>query len=121
LDGLGLVQVDLSALAKEVLAELKDAEPGRWVEADIEDGLVAEADLEVVRSVLQNVLASAFRFTSETADASIRFGPIEQGGVPVYLVADSGAGFTWRMPRGLLFARFTGCIATASFLAKASD
>jgi hypothetical protein len=41
--------------------------------------------------VLQNVLANAFTFTSKTPDASIRFGAIEQGGVPVCLVAKNGA------------------------------
>jgi light-regulated signal transduction histidine kinase (bacteriophytochrome) len=35
----------------------------------------------------------AFKYTSHTADARVRLGAAEQDGVPVYFVADNGAGF----------------------------
>jgi PAS domain S-box-containing protein len=85
--------VDISALAREVVAELQDGEPDRRVEVEIQDGLLAEADAGLVRHVLQNLLANAFKFTSKTTRPWIRFGAVEQDGVPVYFVADNGAGF----------------------------
>ncbi len=87
------VHVDLSALAREVVDELRTGEPDRRVEVEIQDGLRAEADRDLVRIVLENLLANAFKFTSKTADARIRFGTAEQDAVAVYFVADNGAGF----------------------------
>jgi len=85
--------VDLSAVAREIIAELNDADPDREVVVDIQDGLHADADLELARLVLQNLLGNAYKFTSKTETARVRFGANEQDGVPVYLVADNGAGF----------------------------
>ena len=53
--GFERVPVDMSALAREIAVELNDAEPDRPVEVEIEDGLRAQADLALVRSVLQNL------------------------------------------------------------------
>jgi light-regulated signal transduction histidine kinase (bacteriophytochrome) len=85
--------VDLSALAGEVVAELNTAEPDRRVQVEIQDGLLAEADPGLAQGVLQNLLANAYKFTSKTESPRIRFGAVEQDGVPVYFVADNGAGF----------------------------
>jgi len=87
------VPLNLSALAREVIADLDDAEPDRRVKVEIEDALHAEADLGLVQSVLQNLLANAYKFTSKTTRPAVRFGAVEQNGVPVYFVADNGAGF----------------------------
>jgi len=95
------VPVDMSALAGDVLAELSDAEPDRRIEAEIQDGLRAEADLGLVRAVLENLLSNAYKFTSKTARPLVRFGAIGQDGVPVYFVADNGAGFDMAHAKGL--------------------
>ena len=87
------VPLNLSALAREVIADLDDAEPDRRVKVEIEDALHAEADLGLVQSVLQNLLANAYKFTSKTTRPAVRFGAVDQNGVPVYFVADNGAGF----------------------------
>ena len=87
------VPVNTSALAREIVAELNDAEPDRRVVVEIQDGLHAEADLGLVRIVLQNLLANAYKFTAKTARPLVHFGAVEQDGVPVYFVADNGAGF----------------------------
>ena len=87
------VSVDLSGLASDVVSELMAGDPGHKVEVEIQDGLLADADLALTRSVLQNLLSNAYKFTSKTARPVIRFGAVEQNGVPVYFVADNGAGF----------------------------
>ena len=46
---------NMSALACEIAVELNDAKPDHPVEVEIEDGLLAQADLALVRSVLQNL------------------------------------------------------------------
>jgi len=44
-------KVDLSALAREVLADLREAEPERVVDADVADDLVASGDPALLRIV----------------------------------------------------------------------
>jgi light-regulated signal transduction histidine kinase (bacteriophytochrome) len=94
-------RVDLSALASEIVAELQSAEPDRPVEIEIQDGLVAEADLALVRSVLRNLLANAYKFTSHTPHPRVHLKAVEGSGVPVYFVADNGAGFEMAHAKGL--------------------
>ena len=100
------VRVDLSLLASEVVADLDDAEPDRPGAVEIPDGLSAEADRELVRTVLQNLLTNAYKFTSKTQDPDIRFGAVEQEGALVYYVADNGAGFDMAHAKGRLFRPF---------------
>jgi light-regulated signal transduction histidine kinase (bacteriophytochrome) len=99
-------RVDMSSLATEIVAELDDAEPQRLGAVEIQNGLFAEADRELVRTVLQNLLANAYKFTSKTRDPSIRFGAVDQDGVMVYYVADNGAGFEMAHANGRLFRPF---------------
>ena len=100
------VRVDMSLLASEVVADLNDAEPDRPGAVEIRDGLSAEADRELVRTVLQNLLTNAYKFTSKTQDPDIRFGAVEQEGALVYYVADNGAGFDMAHAKGRLFRPF---------------
>jgi light-regulated signal transduction histidine kinase (bacteriophytochrome) len=99
--------IDISTLAREIVAELSSVEPDR-VEVEVEDGLVAEADRGLVQSVLQNLLGNAFKSTTKRKRARVRFGAVEQDGVPVYFVADNGAGFDMAHAQGMFrpFQRF---------------
>jgi signal transduction histidine kinase len=93
--------LDLSALARDTVAEVTSLEPDRPVEVEIQAGLVADADRGLVQSVLQNLLANAFKFTAKTEHPRVRVGAVEQDGVPVYFVADNGAGFDMAHARRL--------------------
>jgi PAS domain S-box-containing protein len=84
---------DLSELAREVLAELVAQHPGRHVEADVPDGLIARADPHLVRLVLQNLIGNAWKFTAHRDDPMIRLRVSRQDGIDVFSVEDNGAGF----------------------------
>lgn len=90
-------QVDLSRLAGEVLAELRQGEPGRTVEAVVEPGLEACGDPALLRNLLQNLLGNAWKFTAGRADARIEFGRDPDAppapGMLALRVRDNGAGF----------------------------
>ena len=88
-------------LGQRDVAELSSVEPDRRIEVEIEDGLVAEADRGLVQSVLQNLLGNAFKFTPRRRALAFASGPVEQDGVPVYFVADNGAGFDMARAKGL--------------------
>lgn len=85
--------VDLSRLAGDVLAELRGRDPGREVGVAIQPGVAGEADAVLVRSVLENLLGNAWKFTAKTPDARIEFGTVSIDGENVYFVKDNGAGF----------------------------
>jgi PAS domain S-box-containing protein len=85
--------VDLGAEAARIAAELQRSEPHRTV-AFTAQPASARADLPLIRTVLQNLLENAWKFTGHRDEASIEFGttPTEDGCV-CYYVRDDGAGF----------------------------
>jgi len=85
--------IDLSALANEVIEELRKQEPDRIVQCTIEPGVIVWGDHRLLRIVLDNLLGNAWKFTSKRPDARIEFGRQMQNGEPVYFVRDNGAGF----------------------------
>ncbi|WAK04199.1 sensor histidine kinase [Methylobacter sp. YRD-M1] len=85
--------INLSALANEVIEELRKQEPGRNVQCTIEPGLIVWGDARLLRIVLDNLLGNAWKFTSKRPEARIEFGRQIQNGEPVYFVRDNGAGF----------------------------
>jgi len=90
---LRIQDVDLSAMAEEILSSLAKAEPERRVRWEIESDMRVRGDHDLVAIALQNLLANAWKFTSKVADAVVRVGTREQDGERVCFVSDNGAGF----------------------------
>ncbi len=88
--------VDVSALARSVLARLKDSQPERTVETVVQDGLKAEADPRLLEIVLTNLLGNAWKFTGKRAAARIEFGAEDGSRPTTFFVRDNGAGFDVR-------------------------
>jgi PAS domain S-box-containing protein len=86
-------RVDVSALARSMLARLQNNEPERKAELVISDGLVANGDARLVEVVLQNLLANAWKFTGKCPMARIEVGVGQEDGRQVFFVRDNGAGF----------------------------
>ena len=89
-------RVDLSALAREIGAELAAQHPERSVELVVADGMAADADRALVRMILLELLANAWKFTGKHAAARIEVAQTDGGGERVFFVRDDGAGFEMR-------------------------
>ena len=91
---LRLAEVDVSALAHEVLARLREREPQREVETRVEEGMAAHADRALLLQVLENLLGNAWKFSVHTPHARITVGSRDDAaGDRTFFVADNGAGF----------------------------
>lgn len=86
--------VDLSEIAKSIALSLQQSQPDRAVTLVIAEGLIADADSNLMRVVLDNLLGNAWKYTSRKTGAKIEFGMIETGGRRAYFVRDNGAGFS---------------------------
>lgn len=86
--------VNLGDAARVVVEELKASAPGRDVQWEIGEGLLAWGDPGLLRVVVQNLLGNAFKYTDVRGKAVISFAVEERSGQSVtYCVRDNGAGF----------------------------
>jgi len=86
--------VDLSALAHEIVAELRaDLDPERDVDVSIQQGLRVTGDEQLLRIALVNLLDNAFKFTRHTTNARVEISGRREGENLSVQVRDNGAGF----------------------------
>ena len=86
-------QVNLSALAQDIAADLKVTDPDRQVEFVIAEGVVVSGDPTLLRIALENLIGNAWKFTQRLESARIEFGVMRRGKKTVYYVRDDGVGF----------------------------
>ncbi|MEI6727557.1 MAG: PAS domain S-box protein, partial [Actinomycetes bacterium] len=86
-------RVDLTAIARGVVEELREAEPERHVEVVVEEGLLAEADPALADIVLENLIGNAWKFTAGRPTSHISVGASQREEAREFFVRDDGAGF----------------------------
>lgn len=86
-------QVDMTALAADILDELRRADDARAVEAVIAPGMAVRGDAILLRAALTNLIGNAWKFTGKTGAARIEIGTEKGGSETVFFVRDNGAGF----------------------------
>jgi signal transduction histidine kinase len=107
-------EVELSALVREEGGRLAASEPGRSVELIVAPDVRAQVDPALARTLLQNLVGNAWKFTSRVTPGKIEFGTSRQQGETVLFVRDNGAGFDPAYARKL-FAPFQRLHTTAEF------
>lgn len=106
--------VDLSALSRSVVEELRSGSPQRKVEFVAADKAEVTGDARLLRILMDNLLRNAWKYTSRHERARIEFGVGHQDGRTVYFVRDDGSGFDTRAANRL-FQPFQRLHSSAEF------
>jgi light-regulated signal transduction histidine kinase (bacteriophytochrome) len=85
--------VNLSEIARQALADATAAGPAREVEVVIQPGITAVADPDLIKTVFENLIGNALKYSSRKARARVEFGCRGDGAGRAYFVRDDGAGF----------------------------
>ncbi|WP_129126535.1 ATP-binding protein [Geomonas oryzae] len=85
--------VDLTAIAADMAAELRAREPQRQAVFVIADGLTARGDAGLLRVVLQNLMENAWKYSGLCPEARIEVGLERREDGPFFFVRDNGIGF----------------------------
>jgi len=86
-------RVDLSALALEVGAELRAQFPERAVAYSVQPEIVIDADANLLRILLVNLIGNAWKFTGRRPDAAVGVSAKREDAGTVVCVRDNGVGF----------------------------
>lgn len=86
-------RADLSQLARDIVAEIAEAEPERRAEWRIAANLEAFADAGLLRFVLDNLLRNAWKYSGKAMHPVVEFGTRLVDGEKVFFVRDNGVGF----------------------------
>lgn len=84
---------DISAVAREILDELKRTSPERRYLFRIADGIMVNGDPKLLGVALNNLLRNAWKYTGKKEETVIEFGATEIAGNQAYFVRDNGEGF----------------------------
>lgn len=85
--------IDLSAMAADIISQIRATTPQRRVQIEIAPNLTAQGDAQLLHVALNNLLDNAWKYTSRTDAARIEVGCRSVDGKPVFYVRDNGAGF----------------------------
>ena len=85
-------RVDLGAVARRIVEELRETDPQRRVTVVVSD-MIAHVDPRLVEIALRNLIGNAWKFTSRRPEPTIEIGSQGVDGERVYFVRDDGAGF----------------------------
>jgi signal transduction histidine kinase len=103
--------VDLSAMAETIVADLRSAEPSRTVRLSIEPGIRVQGDAGLLRVAFENLLGNAWKYTNKRVDSHIELrSERDAQGELVLAIRDNGVGFDMAYAQSLFkpFRRLHG-------------
>lgn len=86
-------EIDLSAEAQVITADLQLSDPVRQADIVVEPSVKVNGDPKLIKVALQNLLHNAWKYTSKENISRIEFRAFESEGETGFLVRDNGVGF----------------------------
>lgn len=86
-------RVNVSDMAFAILDTLRATQPREGVEIQVQEGLLAHADPTLLRTLLENLLENAWKYTSKTSRPQISLGAMQSNPETIFYVKDNGVGF----------------------------
>jgi len=88
--------IDLSKMVESNVEKLRQLEPDRDIEVEIQPDIKATGDQTLLDIAMSNLVENAWKYSSKKPHAKIRFATQEQNGKLVYYIKDNGVGFDTR-------------------------
>lgn len=89
--------INLSAMAREIMEELHEANPSRKMQWTIQSDVTAMGDSHLMRIVMENLFNNALKYTAKREEALISFQRETSSDSPtVFVVRDNGTGFNMK-------------------------
>ena len=88
-----IAAINLSQIARSIIEEWQTEQPSRKVTFIAPPEIIVQADLNLMRILLTNLLGNAWKFTSKHPSATIELGELWQDGQRIIFMRDDGAGF----------------------------
>jgi NO-binding membrane sensor protein with MHYT domain len=85
--------VDLTVTARAIFRELAAGDPHHQVQLQVEEDLVTKADPSMVASLLQNLLANAWKFTRDQPQPRVSVSARQTATERIFEIRDNGVGF----------------------------
>ena len=85
--------LDVTALANEIVGELRTGSPDRRVQVEIAKGISASGDRRLIRILLANLLNNAWKFSCTKTPSKVMVGTETVDGESRIFVKDNGVGF----------------------------
>lgn len=94
---LSINKVNVSDMARQVIAEIREQDPERQIDINIQDGMQSEGDAGLLDILLKNLLGNAWKYSQKQPRPRIDFecydDPVKG---KVYMIKDNGVGFDMR-------------------------
>ncbi|MBF0381274.1 MAG: response regulator [Magnetococcales bacterium] len=85
--------VDISKIVVDILKAKTTLEPTRNIIYTVMPDISGRCDSRLIKTMLENLIGNAWKYTRETANSHIDFGVKQENGQDIYFVKDNGAGF----------------------------
>jgi light-regulated signal transduction histidine kinase (bacteriophytochrome) len=105
---------NLSQIAVDAAATIRERYPERAVKLTIESGMMIHGDTRLLRIAMENLLDNAWKYTSTTQHPEIVVGSQSGNGNQVFFIRDNGVGFDMAYS-GKLFGPFQRLHAESQF------
>ena len=86
-------EINLSELVQANIDKMRQQDPSRIVEVDVEPNIYTVGDFSLLDIAMQNIISNAWKYSSKSAHPKIRFAKSTVDGQTAYYIKDNGVGF----------------------------